>query len=43
VNITIFSAGYVGAVSAACLTKLGHDVTVCDITEDKVARIGHGE
>jgi GDP-mannose 6-dehydrogenase len=42
-DVSIFGAGYVGAVSAACLSDLGNHVVVADINADKVARIGKGQ
>jgi GDP-mannose 6-dehydrogenase len=41
-NVTVIGAGYVGCVSAACLAKLGHDVTVVDTDPFKVKRIHQG-
>ena len=42
-KVSILGAGYVGAVSGACLTKMGHEVILADLNADKVARIGAGE
>ena len=42
-KISILGAGYVGAVSGACLTSMGHEVVLADLNADKVARIGAGE
>ena len=41
-NISIVGLGYVGAVSAACLTDLGHRVWGVDINADKVRIINEG-
>ncbi|MCV2866051.1 nucleotide sugar dehydrogenase [Albidovulum sediminicola] len=42
-EVSILGAGYVGAVSAACLSDLGNRIVVADVNADKVARIGRGE
>lgn len=41
-KISVFGVGYVGAVSSACLTALGHEVVAVDVSADKVALIAAG-
>jgi GDP-mannose 6-dehydrogenase len=41
-RISIFGIGYVGAVSAACLAELGHEVVGVDVSADKVAMLAAG-
>jgi GDP-mannose 6-dehydrogenase len=42
-RVGVFGLGYVGAVSAACLVRDGHDVIGIDINPAKVAQLGKGE
>lgn len=41
--VTVFGAGYVGLVSAACLAGLGHRVVCVDTDSERVARLTRGE
>ncbi len=43
VKISVFGLGYVGTVTAACLSRDGHDVVGVDVSAEKVALIGAGE
>ncbi len=42
-HVTIFGAGYVGLVTGVCLASSGHDVTVLDVDEDKLALLEKGD
>jgi len=42
-KVSIFGLGYVGAVTAACLARDGHEVVGVDVNPDKVARVNAGE
>jgi len=42
VRISIFGLGYVGAVSAGCLTKDGHEVVGVDLLQTKIDLISQG-
>ena len=41
-KITIFGSGYVGLVTAACLSEIGHKIIVVDINEEKVLNLQEG-
>jgi UDPglucose 6-dehydrogenase len=42
-RVTVIGTGYVGAVTGACLSYLGHGVTCVDVDTDKIARLQAGE
>jgi len=42
-RVTVIGTGYVGTVTGACLSYLGHRVTCVDIDPSKVARLRRGE
>jgi GDP-mannose 6-dehydrogenase len=42
VKISIFGAGYVGAVSAGCLARDGHEVWAVDVNPNKVEQLNAG-
>jgi GDP-mannose 6-dehydrogenase len=42
-NISIFGLGYVGAVTAGCLTQQGHSVVGVDVQSQKVESLNRGE
>lgn len=42
-TITIFGAGYVGLVAAACFSDVGYHVTCVDINAAKVERLRYGD
>ena len=42
-RISVFGCGYLGAVHAACMTRLGHDVVGVDVVPDHVAALSRGE
>jgi UDPglucose 6-dehydrogenase len=41
-QISVFGAGYVGLVTAACLADAGHDVVCCDTDSTRVSALQHG-
>ena len=41
--VSVYGAGYVGLVTAACLAKLGHFVTCADINEQRITLLLGGE
>ena len=42
-NIAVFGTGYVGLVTGACLSNLGHEVLCIDIDQDKISALMRGE
>ncbi len=42
-KVSLFGLGYVGCVTAACLTKCGHEVLGVDVNADKVGMINAGK
>jgi UDPglucose 6-dehydrogenase len=42
-KVTVFGAGYVGLVSAACLSDMGNSVLCADVDNARVARLQAGE
>lgn len=42
-KITIFGAGYVGLVTAACFAELGNHVLCVDVNQERVKRLQQGE
>ncbi|GMQ94865.1 MAG: UDP-glucose 6-dehydrogenase [Acidimicrobiia bacterium] len=42
-NITIIGTGYVGLVTGACLSDLGHAVKCLDVDEQKIRRLQEGK
>ncbi len=41
-NISVFGAGYVGLVTAACFAEVGHQVVCCDHDTEKVQAFSSG-
>ncbi|MEN9419653.1 MAG: hypothetical protein RI988_3274, partial [Pseudomonadota bacterium] len=42
-KVTVFGAGYVGLVGAACLSDMGNSVLCADVDAQRVARLQAGE
>ena len=42
-RITIFGAGYVGLVTAACLSDMGNDVLCVDKDHEKISDLSNGK
>src|ERR1041384_3152672 len=42
-KVSIFGLGYVGCVTAACLTKDGHEVVGVDVVSSKVGQLASGK
>jgi UDPglucose 6-dehydrogenase len=43
VRISVFGCGYLGAVHAACMADLGHDVVAVDVLPEQVEALSRGE
>jgi UDPglucose 6-dehydrogenase len=42
-RISVIGCGYLGAVHAACMAELGHDVVGVDVDEQRIARLAAGD
>ena len=42
-KISVFGLGYVGAVTAGCLTQQGHHVVGVDVSAQEVETLNRGE
>jgi UDPglucose 6-dehydrogenase len=42
VRVSVIGCGYLGAVHAACMAALGHDVVGIDVDEDKIGELSAG-
>ena len=42
-HLAVIGAGYVGLVTAACLSEFGHQVTCVEVDEIKLVALGAGE
>ncbi len=42
-KLSVVGCGYLGAVHAAAMAQLGHDVVGYDVDRDKVAQLNHGQ
>ena len=43
VKISVFGCGYLGAVHAACMASLGHDVVGVDVLPEQVDALVRGQ
>jgi UDPglucose 6-dehydrogenase len=41
-KICVIGAGYIGLITSACLAEIGHEVTCCDINENKIKMLQQG-
>ncbi|MET8856234.1 UDP-glucose 6-dehydrogenase, partial [Streptomyces sp. NPDC004579] len=41
-RLTVIGTGYVGAVHAACMADIGHEVLGVDVDEDRIAALTAG-
>ena len=42
-RIAVIGCGYLGAVHAACMAEIGHDVVGLDVDEDRVSQLAQGK
>ena len=42
-RVTVVGTGYLGAVHAACMADLGHDVVAYDVDADRIASLSNGQ
>jgi UDPglucose 6-dehydrogenase len=42
VKLSVVGTGYLGAVHAACMADLGHEVVAVDVDAEKVAALSEG-
>jgi len=41
-NLTVVGTGYVGLVTGACFSEMGHNVYCVDVDESKIERLKEG-
>lgn len=42
-NIVVAGTGYVGLVTAVCLSEIGHEITCVDVNEEKIKMLNEGK
>ena len=42
-KIVVAGTGYVGLVTAVCLSEIGHNVTCVDVNEEKINMLNEGK